>query len=108
MRKLIIGVLLSSFIFLTGCGTIFYPERRGNATHLDVGVTILDGIGLIFFIIPGVIAYAVDFSTGCIYLSGKGRNSRISLAYLDYSQPIQPQIDKIISNYYDVYDMGLP
>jgi len=46
-----------------------YPERRGQrGGHLDVGVTVLDAIGLLFFIIPGVIAFAVDFSNGTIYL----------------------------------------
>jgi len=46
-----------------------YPERRGQrGGRLDVGVAVLDGIGLLFFIIPGVIAYAVDFSDGTIYL----------------------------------------
>jgi hypothetical protein len=54
---------------LTGCGTLLYPERRGQrAGHVDAGVAILDGIGLFFFIIPGVIAFAVDFSNGTIYL----------------------------------------
>ncbi len=54
---------------LVGCGTLMYPERRGQrGGRLDVGVTILDGIGLLFFIIPGVIAFCVDFSNGTIYL----------------------------------------
>jgi hypothetical protein len=54
---------------LTGCGTLLYPERRGQiAGRLDVGIVILDGIGLLFAIIPGVIAFAVDFSNGTIYL----------------------------------------
>ncbi len=54
---------------LTGCGTLMYPERRGQVGgHLDAGVVILDAIGLLFFIIPGVIAFAVDFSNGTIYL----------------------------------------
>ena len=30
---------------------------------------------MLFFIIPGVIAYAVDFSTGAIYLPGGHRSS---------------------------------
>jgi len=48
-----------------------YPERRGQkAGHIDVGVAVLDGIGLLFFLIPGVIAFAVDFSNGTIYLPG--------------------------------------
>jgi hypothetical protein len=51
------------------CGTILYPERRGQrAGRIDAGVAVLDGIGLLFFIVPGVIAFAVDFATGAIFL----------------------------------------
>jgi hypothetical protein len=54
---------------LMGCGTLMYPERRGQrGGRLDVGVVVLDGIGLLFFLIPGVIAFCVDFSNGTIYL----------------------------------------
>ena len=54
---------------LSGCGTILHPERKGQKTgNIDVGIAILDGIGLLFFLIPGIIAYAVDFSNGTIYL----------------------------------------
>ena len=61
---------------LVGCGTILYPERRGQkAGHIDVGVALLDGIGLFFFLIPGIIAYAVDFSNGTIYLPGTSMSS---------------------------------
>lgn len=53
----------------SGCGTILYPERRGQpAGRLDWKVVLLDGLGLIFFFIPGVIAFAVDFLNGTIYL----------------------------------------
>lgn len=68
--------LAAALIFQsTGCGTILYPERKGQgAGRIDAGVAILDAIGLLFFIIPGVIAFAVDFNNGSIYLpaSGKG------------------------------------
>ncbi len=61
---------------LAGCGTLMYPERRGQrAGRIDIGVAVLDGIGLLFFLIPGVIAYAVDFSNGTIYLPGTARGS---------------------------------
>jgi hypothetical protein len=52
-----------------GCGTILYPERRGQPVgRLDWGVVLLDGLGLLLFFIPGVVAFAVDFATGAIYL----------------------------------------
>lgn len=46
-----------------------YPERRGQPSgQLDWGVVLLDGIGLLLFFVPGVVAFAVDFATGAIYL----------------------------------------
>lgn len=58
------------------CGTLLYPERRGqSAGRLDVGVVILDTIGLFFFLIPGIIAFTVDFSTGAIYLPSSSLRS---------------------------------
>jgi hypothetical protein len=56
---------------LTACGTMMYPERRGQRpelARLDTTVIIMDGVLLFLFVLPGVIAYAVDFSTGCVYL----------------------------------------
>lgn len=73
--KLICMVLVTGItVQLAACGTLLYPERRGQRSgRIDVGVAVLDGIGLLFFIIPGVIAFAVDFSTGAIYLPGGHR-----------------------------------
>jgi hypothetical protein len=59
---------------LVGCGTLMYPERRGQrGGSIDTGVAILDAIGLLFGIIPGVIAFCVDFSNGTIYLPERTR-----------------------------------
>lgn len=33
-----------------------------------MGIAVLDGVGLLLFLVPGIVAFAVDFSTGCIYL----------------------------------------
>jgi hypothetical protein len=64
---------------LMGCGTLMYPERRGQrGGSIDAGVAVLDGIGLLFGIIPGVIAFAVDFSNGTIYLP-----ERTKMGFLD-------------------------
>ncbi|MCF7908590.1 MAG: hypothetical protein K9L86_06970 [Candidatus Omnitrophica bacterium] len=61
---------------LSGCGTIMYPERKGQkAGRIDAGVAVMDGLCLLLFIIPGVIAYAVDFNNGTIYLPGTHRSS---------------------------------
>lgn len=56
-------------LILTGCGTVFHPERRGQcAGRLDWKIVALNALGLVLFVIPGIIAFAVDFHTGTIYL----------------------------------------
>lgn len=69
-RRQWIGLILANAsVAVTGCGTILYPERRGQpAGILDWKVVALDAVGLILFFIPGVIAFAVDFNNGTIYL----------------------------------------
>ncbi len=101
MGKRITGVLsvVISFVLilqLVGCGTIFHPERKGQASgRIDPAIAILDGIGLLFFIIPGVIAYAVDFNNGTIYLPG---TSRSSLDIEDMKQVKFDPADKSMAN----------
>lgn len=67
-------ILVCMALQIAACGTLLYPERRGQKMgHIDAGIAVLDGIGLLIGIIPGVIAFAVDFSTGAIYLPGGSR-----------------------------------
>jgi hypothetical protein len=55
---------------LTGCGTFIHSERchRPHSDRIDWKMAALDGLGLLLFFVPGVIAFVVDFSTGAIYL----------------------------------------
>ena len=68
-RNIIAGLAAGSTALLSGCGTIIYPDRAYQKERgpLDPSIIILDGIGLFFFIIPGLVAFAVDFTTGAIY-----------------------------------------
>jgi hypothetical protein len=53
---------------VAGCGTILYPERRGtHGRHIDAGVAVMDGLWCLVFIVPGVVAFIVDFGNGAIY-----------------------------------------
>ncbi|WP_372741504.1 polyribonucleotide nucleotidyltransferase [Neptunomonas sp.] len=82
--KSISAILIFCFITsIAGCGTIIHPERKGQINgRLDSSIVLLDAIGLLFFFVPGVIAFAVDFSNGTIYLPG-GRRASLSLEELD-------------------------
>lgn len=70
------ALLLALIVHFSSCGTLIHPERRGQTGgRVDPSIAILDGIGLLFFIVPGLIAYAIDFSTGAIYLPGSSSDA---------------------------------
>jgi hypothetical protein len=71
VRILIVAIVM---LQLTGCGTILYPERKGQkGGTIDSGIVVLDAVGLLIFVIPGVIAFIVDANNGTIYLPGGGK-----------------------------------
>jgi hypothetical protein len=78
LRKSLISICFVAYInSIAGCGVLLYPERQGQkGGRIDPAVAILDGIGLLFFVIPGLIAFAIDFHQGTIYLSG-GRHGSL-------------------------------
>jgi len=75
-------IVLAMILQTVSCGTLLYPERRQKSHQLDPAgrqidpaVVVMDAVCLFFFIIPGVVAFAVDFSTGAIYLPKKDKKS---------------------------------
>ncbi len=83
--RLIVMIFSAGLIAqLSACGTILHPERKGQRSgQIDPKIVVLDAIGLLFFFIPGVIAFAVDFYTGTIYLPG-GRRASLSPQEMEY------------------------
>jgi hypothetical protein len=76
-------------IFQTSCGYVFYPERRNQkgAKEVDLAIVALDAIGLLFFVVPGVIAFAVDISTNTIYFPrSHSRYSSLDDSLRDFSK----------------------
>lgn len=75
-QRIVSGLLAAILLAqLSGCGTLFYEERRGQMRgQIDPVVAGLDAIGILFFVVPGLIAFAIDFATGAIYLP-EGRYS---------------------------------
>ncbi len=70
MRKFV-GVVMAVIIFnMTACGYFLYPERVGQKSgRLDPAIVVLDAAALLLGILPGIVAFAVDITTGAIYLS---------------------------------------
>jgi len=67
-------------VSFSACGYFLYPERRGQPKgEIDLPVLIMDCAGLLLFIIPGVAALAVDFSSGAIYLPNKKKGASLDV-----------------------------
>ncbi|MDP5209092.1 hypothetical protein [Microbulbifer sp. 2205BS26-8] len=68
-RSIALSCVLVMAINVSACGYFLYPERKGQTGgRVDPAVVILDGAALLFGILPGVVAFAVDFTNGTIYL----------------------------------------
>jgi len=82
------GVMVAALLTqLTACGSIFYPDRRGQIDGMiDPAIAVLDAVGLLFYVIPGLIAFGVDFATGAIYFP-HGQSAQID------PQKLQPAIN---------------
>ncbi|MCQ3830514.1 hypothetical protein HXX02_13790 [Microbulbifer elongatus] len=75
-RGLAATCLLTMVMNLTACGYFLYPERKGQSGgRVDPVVVILDGAALLFGILPGIVAFAVDFTNGTIYLPAGGSSA---------------------------------
>jgi hypothetical protein len=85
LTSIVTSILMLTLIGnLAACGTILYPERKGQKPgQIDPAVAILDGVGLLFWIIPGVIAFAVDFSNNSIYLPQGHASKKFSQFKID-------------------------
>ncbi len=88
----LVAVLLTQ---ITACGTLFYPDRRGQIDgKIDPLVAGLDAVGILFFVIPGLIAFGVDFATGAIYLEN-GKTAQVAPQKLHDAIGADGKIDPI-------------
>lgn len=56
VRRWLTGAIVGvSIVTLSGCGTLFHPERKGQLSgNIDPVVAVANGVGLLFFIVPGL------------------------------------------------------
>ena len=86
-------VALSLVTQLTACGTLFFPDRRGQIEgRIDPLVAGLNAVGILFYVIPGLIAFGIDFATGAIYLPG-GTSAQVDPQALQNLVDADGQID---------------
>jgi len=74
---------------------------------VDWSIFALDGVGLILFFIPGVIAFAVDYSTGAIYLppnqygnaGGPAKNPSLVAVNVPKKELTQRRLEQVASQH---------
>jgi hypothetical protein len=83
--KSLVSVCLSLLLVVSSssCGTLAFQDRQGqgNTGRIDPNVVIMDSFGLLFFVVPGLVAFTVDLCTNAIYLPAnvaKGQGPFIS------------------------------
>ena len=103
MRQFLSAIVIATVILQsTACGLLLYPEREGQTGgRIDPGVAVLDAAGLLLFIVPGLIAFGVDFVTGTIYLPGTEQANRspgvVREVKLAGAVLNEPQIEQIVA-----------
>ena len=99
MRR-IIAVTATTILILqtSACGMLLYPERQGQTKgQIDVGVAALDAAGLLLFIVPGLVAFGVDFINGTIYLPSSSQ-AAVQTIDMDPASLNSGQIEGIIAS----------
>jgi len=91
-RAAIAALTAASVLLTSGCGYLLYPERQGlKGGRIDPVVAVLDAVGLLFYIVPGVIAFAVDFTNGTIFLPPGGKSALDK--HVDADLPADPRAE---------------
>ena len=94
--RLIGGAVAAALVTqLTACGTLFWPDRRGQIEgRIDPVVAALDAIGILFYVLPGLIAFGVDFATGAIYLND-GKTAQVAPEKLQQAIGSDGKVDNL-------------
>lgn len=101
------AVVCGAMLNLTACGTIMHPERKGQVDgRIDPGIAALNAVGLLFWFIPGVIAFAVDFSNGTIYLPG-GERAQLSTEEMEQLVDADGSVNQLLLQQWVAAKTGL-
>ncbi len=110
-RRFLIQLSLSaSASAIVGCGSIIHPERVGQSRNgpIDWKIAALDGIGLMLFVVPGVIAFAVDFYNGTIFLPSRNygdfdadRNDDLLAIEVEKHELSQESVERVVEEQTD-------
>ncbi len=102
LRRFISSIVLFFFVVgVASCGYFLHPERRSQTEgKIDRDILLLDCALLLIGILPGVVALAVDFSTGAIYLPPNEKTSELTIVRFDKTKPLdEAWLASVLSQY---------
>lgn len=68
-KMLYVFITLVLAVGISSCGTLIYPDRIGqDRGRIDPAVVVMDGLFVFIVVVPGLLAFIIDFATGAIYL----------------------------------------
>lgn len=95
MKKMLLILLAATAaVSFTGCGTLFRGERVGKraSDRIDPTIMILDCCGLLFGLIPGVVALVLDFNNKTIYYTKSEASSLSDAGSLDRARMVAVKV----------------
>lgn len=103
-RQLLLSASIGLAATLTGCGTLLHEERvgqpRGGLDDVDWTVAGMNAIGLVFFFVPGVIAFAIDYYNGSLFYPpehcGPTQNAQLNQIKISSDQISVAQIEQTL------------
>jgi len=98
IRRALSFIVIALIFNSSSCGYLLHPQRVGQTNgHIDPAILVLDAAGLLFGVLPGVVAFAVDITTGAIYLS-PGEKSVIDQHKNNRALPLFPSFSQSLIN----------
>ena len=85
-KSLTVGLAgVVAFVF-SGCGTLFWSERKTETPSMEIDPTVL-------ILVPGVVALVLDFNNNTIYFSKSEARKRSANTELDQSKMVALHVE---------------
>lgn len=89
MKKALLLLAVGCFLTIQSCGTIFKSNQAGkmHSKKLDISIVLLDAIGLVLLLVPGIVAFTIDYLNGTLFLP-YGATAKLDNTSPEYIQKV--------------------
>lgn len=92
MKRSLVLFVAACLLTMQSCGTIFKSNQAGkmHSSKLDISIVLLDALGLVLFIVPGIVAFTIDYLNGTLFLP-YGATAKLDNTSPEYLQKVLAQ-----------------